>query len=87
MSVSIKMSDLKGVLDTVSSWGYRDSKKDDGCISFCVDPPSGYPGEVFVTFRRLDELIVREVRFWVEKTGLELRVTDVPQDKLSTAGI
>jgi hypothetical protein len=82
MSILIKMRNLQGILDTVSSWGYRDSKKVNDGIAFCVDTPNGYPGEVFVAFRRLDELIVREVRLRVEKSGLELRVTDVPQDKL-----
>lgn len=82
MSVSIEMRNLQGILDTFSSWGYKDSKKVDGGIAFCVDTPSGYPGEVFVAFRRLDELIVREVRLRVEKSGLELRVTDVPQETL-----
>ena len=82
MSISIEMKSLQGILDTVSSWGYRDSKKVDDGIAFCVDTSSGNKGEVFVAFRKLDEIIVREVRLRVEETGLELQVTNVPQDYL-----
>lgn len=81
MRIPIELNNLKNTLDKITSWGYRDSEKVDGGIRFYVNTAGGYPGEVFLAFKRLD-IIVREVRLRVKESNLELLVTNVPLENL-----